>query len=132
NCEANGTCGSRIRSVGPIYRQLARQAEALRQDYESAQSKLVALQSERAQALKEWMASDRAVREAGLLARLQALHQFTNRNPAAVAAWSLFFALVLALELTVVLTKFAFGYTVDDRIAAIREEISHWRAKTYR
>jgi hypothetical protein len=132
NCEADGTCGSRVRSVGPIHRQLVRQAEVLRHDYESAQEKLASLQNERAQALKGWAESERALQEAGLLARVQALYQFTNQNPAALVTWSLFFGLILALELTVVFTKLAFGYTVDDRIAAIREEVSDWRARAYR
>ena len=45
NCEANGTCGSRLRSVGPVYRELARQADLLRKDYLNEQQKFDLLNS---------------------------------------------------------------------------------------
>lgn len=132
NCEANGTCGSRMRSIGPIYRQLVQQAEALRQEHREASLKIAALESAKAQALESWRTSDRASEQAGLLARIQALHDYTLNNAAACAAWLLFFLLMLCFELTVVLVKLAFGPTVDDHIALVREAVSHHRASTYR
>lgn len=131
NCEANGTCGSGLRSLGPIYRQLVHQAEVLRQEYREADLKVTALESAKAQALEDWRASDRATQEAGLLARIQALHDYTLNNAAAAAAWLLFFFLMLFFELTVVLVKLAFGSSVDDHIEMVREQLSHHRASTY-
>jgi hypothetical protein len=131
NCEANGTCGSGLRSLGPIYRQLVQQAEALRQEYREAGLKITLLESAKGQALEDWRASDRATEQAGLLARIQALHDYTLNNAAAAAAWLLFFLLMLSFELTVVLVKLAFGPTVDDHIELVREQLSRHRASTY-
>jgi hypothetical protein len=131
NCEANGTCGSRIRSVGPVYRELARQAGLLRSDYDAAQSHLTALADERVHAIAEWRDSPKALEEAGLLARVEALHRYTASNPMAMTAWLLFFLLVLFFELMVVFAKLVFGETVDDRLDRIREELSDHKAKSY-
>jgi hypothetical protein len=131
NCEANGTCGSRVRSVGPVYRELARQATLLRRDYDAAQARLVALGEERTKAIAEWRDSPKALEEAGLLSRVEALHEYTVNNTAALVAWSLFFALVLFFELMVVFAKLVFGETVDDRLARIREDLSDHKAKSY-
>lgn len=54
NCEANGTCGSKLRSVGPVYRELARQAELLRQEYMAAQTELAIAKQSKSQALTQW------------------------------------------------------------------------------
>jgi hypothetical protein len=52
-------------------------------------------------------------------------------NTAAFVAWLLFFALVLFFELMVILVKLVFGETVDDRIEAIREQVSHQKAEAF-
>ena len=131
NCEANGTCGSKLRSVGPVYRELARQAEVLRADYMAAQGQLQELAAQKARALAYWRSVPRAMDQAGLLARMEALHQYTLGNTVAFVAWLLFFALVLFLELMVVLSKLMFGDTVDDELDRIREHISQQRARAY-
>lgn len=131
NCEANGTCGSKVRSVGPVYRELSRQAEILRSDYLAAQVQLEQLGGQRAQTLTQWRATPLAVEQAGLLARVEALHQYTTHNTVAFVAWLLFFMLVLFLELMVVLAKLVFGETVDDELDQIREQISQQKARAY-
>lgn len=131
NCEANGTCGSKLRSVGPVYRELARQAELLRQEYMEAQAQLVIASQKKKQALAEWRAAPPPGDKAGLLARVQALHEYTTQNTAALVAWVLFFTLVLFFELMVVLSKLVFGDTVDDELDRIRERISQQKARDY-
>lgn len=131
NCEANGTCGSKIRNVGPVYREMAKQAQLLRAEYTAAQAKLSELAADREQALVDWRLSSDATEQAGLLARVEALHQYTMNNPAAFVAWLLFFSLVLFFELMVVLVKLVFGETVDDRIEMIREQISQHKAAAF-
>ena len=131
NCEADGTCGSRVRSVGPVYQKLAQQAQLLRADYEAAHTRLEALAAERQAALTAWKDSPKALEEAGLLSRVEALHHYTMNNTAALVAWLLFFFLVLAMELMVVFVKLVFGETVDDRLDRIREELSRHKAESY-
>lgn len=132
NCEANGTCGSNIRSVGPVYRELARQAEFLRQEYLVAQDGLNILKVNKNEALAAWRANPPSTAEAGLLARVQALHDYTMENTAALIAWLMFFVLVLFLELMVVFSKMVFNETVDDELDRIREQISQKKARDYR
>ena len=131
NCEADGTCGSRVRSVGPVYQKLAQQAQLLRQDYDRAHPRLEALAVERQAALHAWRESPKALEEAGLLSRVDALHQYTMNNTAALVAWLLFFVLVLSMELMVVFVKLVFGETVDDRLERIREQLSRHKAESY-
>lgn len=131
NCEANGTCGSKVRSVGPVYRQLARQAEELRNDYLVAQQQLEDQRRTNREALEKWREQPTDVTRAGLLVRVQALHDYTTQNPAALIAWVFFFALMLFFELMVVFCKIVFGETVDDKIDRIREQISEFQARTY-
>ena len=131
NCEADGTCGSRLRSLGPVYQRLAQQAQLLRQDYEGAQTRLDTVANERRQALAAWQESPRAVEEAGLLSRVEALHHYTMNNTVAMVAWLLFFALVLFMELMVVFVKLVFGETVDDQLDRIREQLSRHKAESY-
>lgn len=131
NCEANGTCGSKVRSVGPIYRELTRQAEVLHRDYQVTHESFVDLKNRRSQALADWQAQPPSVDKAGLLARVQALHNYMVANTAAMVAWSLFFILVLFLEMTVVLSKLVFGETVDDELDRMRERISQQKAQDY-
>ena len=131
NCEADGTCGSRVRSVGPVYQKLAQQAQLLRQDYDRAHTRVEALAVERQTALDAWRESPKALEEAGLLSRVDALHQYTMNNTAALVAWLLFFVLVLSMELMVVFVKLVFGETVDDRLERIREQLSRHKAESY-
>ena len=131
SCEANGTCGSRVRSTGPIYRELARHAAVLQAQHAEALAALDKAIAERARILAEWDAAGDPLADAGLLARIEALHQYTLANPAARVAWLLFFTLVLFFELMVVLAKLVFGHTVDDELDQIREAISHHRAHAY-
>jgi hypothetical protein len=131
NCEANGTCGSKVRSVGPVYRELSRQAEVLHLEYTAAQSELAHINSQRMQAVAQWRAKPDLVAQAGLLSRVEALHQYTLRNTAALIAWFLFFLLVLFFELMVVFAKLVFGDTVDDELDRIREHISQQKARAY-
>jgi Domain of unknown function (DUF4407) len=131
NCEANGTCGSKVRSVGPVYRELSRQAEVLHLEYTAAQSELAHINSQRMQAVAQWRAKPDVVAQAGLLSRVEALHQYTQHNTAALVAWFLFFLLVLFFELMVVFAKLVFGDTVDDELDRIREHISQQKARAY-
>jgi hypothetical protein len=131
NCEANGTCGSKLRNVGPVYRELARQAELLRQDYMAAQTQLAIATQNKSQVLAQWRKAPPMGDKSGLLARVQALHEYTTHNIAALVAWVLFFTLVLFFELMVVLSKLVFGDTVDDELDRIREQISLQKARDY-
>lgn len=131
NCEANGTCGSRVRSVGPVYRELARQAETMKSEYMAAQVQLDVLNTQKGQAVVQWSATANVGNQAGLLTRVEALHQYTANNTAAFTAWILFFVLVLFFELMVVLSKLVFGETVDDELDQIREQISQQKARAY-
>jgi hypothetical protein len=132
NCEANGTCGSRIRSTGPVYRGLARHAENLRAEYVVANQTLESLMAAKDSALATYDAGRQPTSDAGILARIQALHDYTSSNVMAQAAWLLFFLLVLFFELMVVFCKMVFGETVDDELEQIREEISQQKARGYR
>lgn len=131
NCEANGTCGSMLISVGPVYRELARQAEAMKSDYMLAQAQLNDMNTQKSQAVAQWSATGDVGHTAGLLTRVEALHQYTTSNTAAFIAWVLFFVLVLFFELMVVLSKLVFGETVDDELDQIREQISQQKARAY-
>jgi hypothetical protein len=132
NCEANGTCGSRLRSVGPVYRELSRQAETLRKDYLLEQKKFESLNNKKLEDLEKATSLEQVNLNAGLLSRIAALHEFTTNNSAAFIAWILFLLLVLFLELMVVIAKFVFGETIDDELDQIRESISQNRARAYK
>lgn len=131
SCEADGTCGSRIRSVGPVYRQLSQQAERLRADYEELQSKAQAQRDEQVQQQLAWKTSSQALEDAGLLARVQALHDYIGHNPVAWWAWMGMFLFVLALELIVVIAKFSFGDTIDDHLDRMRERLALHQARSH-
>jgi hypothetical protein len=131
NCEANGTCGSKLRNVGPVYRELSRQAEVLRLEYTATQNELARINNERSQAVTQWRDKPDLVTQAGLLSRVEALHQYTLHNTAALVAWALFFLLVLCFELMVVFAKLVFSDTVDDELDHIREHISQQKARAY-
>jgi hypothetical protein len=131
-CEANGTCGSRIRSIGPVYRELARHAEFLKSQFVAASAQLDSLKVAKEQALIAFDAAPPSSKDSGLLSRVQALHDYTLSNNMALIAWLLFFVLVLFFELMVVFCKMVFGETVDDELEKIRENISQEKARNYR
>ncbi len=130
-CEANGTCGSKVRNVGPVYRELARHADRLRSEYEQAEAAIDQLRVERERAIADVRQSGGDIKNAGLLARVEALHEYTMANTGARVAWALFFTLILFIELTVILSKLVFGETVDDQLDRIREQLSEHRARAY-
>ena len=129
NCEANGQCGSHSKNIGPIYKAIKNHADLLERDYGKAQESLAFINQEKASKLDA--AHQNIIGESGLLARIEALHQYTMENKAALVGWSLFFALILFFELMVVLAKLVFGETVDDKIEAMREELSKNKAEAY-
>ena len=129
NCEANGTCGSKKRSTGPIYRELSNQADLLRQDYLSMQSKLDQINSEKEQKISNMPTV--SVKQAGILTRIEALHDFISHNRFALISYALFFCLILFFELMVVITKIAFKETVDDQLNTMKELYAAHIAKTY-
>ncbi len=89
------------------------------------------LKSEKTQSIKDFRASSSAFEQAGLLTRIQALHEYNMNNTAALVAWLLFFLLILFFELMVVLVKIMFGKTVDDQIERVREAVSAHKASAY-
>lgn len=129
NCEANGTCGSKKRSVGPIYRQLSNQADLLRQDYLSMQIKLDEITSQQEQIISNMPVI--SAKQAGILTRIEALHQFITHNTFALIAYALFFCLISLFELMVVITKIAFKETVDDKLNAMKELYAAHKAKIF-
>lgn len=132
SCEANGTCGSGIPSVGPVYRELAKHVAYLRKDLEVSQYTLSALQEQREKAVRAFDQSPPKVGESGLLSRVQALHEYIAGNVWALATWICFFTLILFFELMVVFCKMIFPETVDDEIERIREAISQEKARRYK
>ena len=130
-CEANGTCGTRSPNTGPVYAQLRRHADALRRDLDAASEEVRSLKEQRQAAEEHWRSSKRVAEGAGLLARINALHDYVSQNRPAQVAWGLLFLLVMSLELMVVLVKLAFGKTVDDEIEQAREAVSRQRADDY-
>jgi hypothetical protein len=131
SCEADGTCGSKVRSTGPVYRELARQAERLRGDFDQARMKAASQRDADRAELRAWKASLRVLEEAGLLQRLQALYDYIDGNPMARWVWALTLFFVVAIELVVIFTKFAFGQTVDDHIDLVRESVARHQADSY-
>lgn len=130
NCEANGTCGSGRASIGPIYAELARQADWAREQYVLATGEREHLAISRGRALAR--AARRAEAEAGLLERLEALHAYARGKPVALAFWGLLFCLMLSVECMVIVVKWACGgKTVDDFIEETREVASRLHAESY-
>ncbi|MBS0454450.1 MAG: DUF4407 domain-containing protein [Proteobacteria bacterium] len=130
NCEANGTCGSKRASTGPIYAELKRQEALRRQAYLAAEARLPVLDSEMTKAIE--LAEARATEGAGLLERLEALHAFLAGKPLALITWVVFFAFMVLLELMVVVTKWAFGReTIDEKVERLKEAITLHKAKSH-
>lgn len=131
NCEANGSCGSGTKNLGPVARELLRQATVMGEEYKAAALVLEKIRSERDAAVASYRLNPTAIEEAGLLERVRALHQYTKRHKAAFAFWVLFFLLVLSFELMVIAVKFAFGETVDDKTAKLKEMLDQKKAENY-
>jgi hypothetical protein len=130
-CEANGKCGSGRANRGPIYQAAKQLANTLKEEYKAADSELIALKSEWEAKTKRLESTDISLSRAGLLTRLQALHDYITVHPMAALTWALFLGLMLLMELMVVIVKFAFKETVDDKLELIREEVSEVKGKSY-
>ena len=131
NCEANGTCGSGTKNLGPVARELLRQATVMGEEYKAAAKVLEGIRAERDVAVAAYRQNPTGVDEAGLLERVRALHQYTKRHKAAFAFWVLFFLLVLSFELMVIAVKFAFGETVEDKTTKLKEQLDQKKAENY-
>lgn len=131
NCEADGSCGSVRRSLGPIWRELDRQTKQFRVDYDKEVRRLEQMKVEQAAAIEALANSESVVREAGLLARIEALHSYNEKHEAARKTYLLLFLLIVALEGVVVLVKVAFGSTVDDCIEDGREALARGQLSGY-
>jgi hypothetical protein len=131
NCEANGSCGSHRSLPGKIWRVLHDQTLERRADYLGAERTRDELEAKKAAALAELATSQSVIRDAGLLARLDALHRFMRAHVTAFHVWLVFFALIVLMEMVVLLVKATFGETVDDRIDALRDRLSDHRAVEY-
>lgn len=130
-CEANGRCGGGRRGTGPIYQEAKRHAERLQKDYESAQAQFVVLQGRQAEE-RAARTPQSLAQEAGLLARLKALHEFVTGDWLTLASYIVLFLLVASIEFMVVIVKFAYkAETVDDRLQSMREQLSERRAQSY-
>lgn len=130
-CEANGTCGSRIRTLGPIYRELKAKAERAEEQYLQAERDLALLIKERDEALLQVENDTELMANAGLLDRATALHQRIMENGMALMVFSLFFVLVFSLEMMVLSVKWLFDETVDDKIEKIQANIRQRKAEDY-
>ena len=131
NCEANGSCGSGTKNLGPVARELLRQATVMGEEYKAASLVLEKIRGVRDEAVASYRLNPTGVEDAGLLERIRALHQYTKRHKAAFAFWVLFFLLVLSFELMVIAVKFAFGETVDDKTTKLKEMLDQKKAENY-
>ena len=131
NCEANGTCGSGAKNLGPVARELLRQATVMGEEYKAAAVVLEKIRGERDLAVAAYRANPTGIEDAGLLERVRALHQYTKRHKAAFAFWILLFLLVLSFELMVIAVKFAFGETVDDKTNKLKERLDQKKVENY-
>jgi hypothetical protein len=115
NCEGNGTCGSRQRNAGPLYRELLAHAERLHREYEQAAAAGEEMKRRHHGQLE--LITDNSVRSsAGLIARLEALDSHLRTNTTSLVFWALTFAFMLLIELSVLIVKFSYGETIDDRL----------------
>lgn len=130
-CEANGTCGSGVRSVGPVFREAKRHADSLRADFERAEVKLATLRADFASDARALAADSTVTSSAGLLARINALHQYILTDGLTFVVWLILFVLVTCIELMVVFIKLSFGDTADDEIARLKERVRIHKANEY-
>ena len=106
-----------------------KRAAVLRGDYVAAQEKLDGFLVEKSDKFSA-LTPETAGENAGLLERIEALHQFVQGNNYALVAYTLFFMIVLFFELMVVLVKLVFKETVDDELEKVRERVSEHKAKS--
>lgn len=130
-CEANGTCGSGVRSIGPVYREAKRHADVLRADFQRAEQQLQTIKANFVFDSNALETDGTISSSAGLLARIKALHQYVFTDAVTFAAWVILFLLVTCIELMVVFVKLAFGETVDDQIARLKEQVRIHKANRY-
>lgn len=130
-CEANGTCGSGIRSVGPVFRQAKQHANDLRNDFQNAERKLEAVKANYEADYRALEADGTVTSSAGLLARIKALHQYVFTDGITLSIWLVIFLLLTAIELMVVFVKLSFGETVDDQLAKLKEQVRFYKANQY-
>ncbi|MFM7345690.1 MAG: DUF4407 domain-containing protein, partial [Tagaea sp.] len=114
-CRGSPRCG-----VGPITRQLLAQAERKRTDYEEAERALSTLRAEIEQGSNS--AGEAAPLNAGVLQRVTGLSDFIRDNPPALAFWIAFLILIVMLEASVLIAKYAGGEALDERVHRLREE----------
>ncbi len=131
NCEANGTCGSGTKNLGPVARELLRQSTVMGEEYKAAALVLEKIRAERDAAIAAYRFNPTGVEDAGLLERIRALHQYTMRHKEALGFYALFFLLVLSFELMVIAVKFAFGETVDDKTTKLKELMDQKKIESY-
>jgi hypothetical protein len=124
NCEANGTCGSGVKSPGPLYRELKTQADEKHKDYLAASKELDDLRQKTETEVNALRTSDEPLQNAGVLMQLQALHQYVGEHPWALVFWACLFVTIMLLEASVLAAKYAFGETVDDLRERIREQLA--------
>lgn len=124
-CEVNQKCSGRA-GCGTACKAKMAIAARLHAELERAKARYEALRTERQTAVD---ASHDARKPAGMLARIQALQEFTSTRPAAQMLWMLFFALVFVIELLVLGIKLAFGKTLSDEIESLRLKFLNEQAR---
>lgn len=131
NCEADGTCGSRTKNIGPVYRALDEQAKMLWQEYLEEKKKLESTEREYENERVHARRSHEPIENAGLLARIEALHSFIWDNLTAALSWSVLFLLVVLFEMMVVIAKWSFPDTIDDQLEAFSDQIARHKAERF-
>jgi hypothetical protein len=127
NVEADGSDGSKTRGTGTIWAELKRQADKKQSEYELTQTSLIAVKARQESELPD--RADEAVRNAGLLSRLAALHGFMQDHPVTLLAWVALFIVVMIIESSVLLAKVACGQTLLERLETMREDVVYERAR---
>jgi hypothetical protein len=127
--ELDGTGGSRrpVRRLdqAPIYAARAAHAEKLSEKLDAATAAVGALQLQRDQRLAQIRAGDDALREAGLLERVNALQHYLRKdeNRAGLVLWVLFFCFFAMIELTVAAIRTGFGESHEEKMSRHRDAI---------
>jgi hypothetical protein len=130
-CEGAGTCGTGRRNLGPLYMALKKEADDAKAAYRTAEDFLFQLRDGRTPTIAKIDENSDAVRNAGLLDRLAALHDRIGRNTITIVVFFLFITLVLALEMMVLSVKFAFGETIDDKKEETETQLEQLRLESY-
>jgi hypothetical protein len=101
--EADGTGGTKIKNVGPIFKQKAEYAETLRLDYIKTKDAMDALIQTKNKEISESIST--SVESAGLLNQIEALEDFLSKNKTAKNVYWLFFIIIMAFELSTIYVK---------------------------